>query len=407
MPDKEHITALRWLNSDDGRQQMLDLSKTLPVSAKQIVRLREQHGVARASAIVITAIVYDQAVKKLGHDFVLATDRGLQQATDHHIAKYKAGRFAEKSPIIDLCSGIGGDSIALSGRSALLAIDRDPAICVMVANNLAVANAKSAIVVEQAADQTLDCDGYQLHVDPDRRPEGKRISDPNFGEPPASVVRIWMEKAAGGAVKLSPAADIPEVWDSINEREWISRKGSCRQQVAWFGNLGDSARPMRSATMVDNIGNVHRFICAESELARKSSTPVVKVVQRPMGFMYDFDPAIRAAGLTEAFAASLQLACLESSSGFMTGPDSGSGDRLASGYEVLWFGSRSEKVLRRELAVRRPSSLEIKVRGVDVLPEHLRPRLLPSPGDGQSLTLLIGKKYAAIGRITSRNVDSK
>ncbi len=89
------------------------------------------------------------------------------------------------------------------------------------------------------------------HIDPDRRPEGRRTTRVELHEPgPAAIDRLRAARAEG-AVKLAPAATLPDAWCQEAELEWISRGCECRQLVCWFGTLGampDDAGP-RSLTL--------------------------------------------------------------------------------------------------------------------------------------------------------------
>ncbi len=54
------------------------------------------------------------------------TQRGLEQATDEIVAAYKARRFRGREGIYDLCTGVGGDLLALANLGEATGFDRDP-----------------------------------------------------------------------------------------------------------------------------------------------------------------------------------------------------------------------------------------------------------------------------------------
>ena len=88
------------------------------------------------------------------------------------------------------------------------------------------------------------------HIDPDRRPQGRRTTQAELHDPPAEVIDQLRSRSEHGAVKLAPATTVCEAWAREAELEWISLARQCRQQVAWFGRLAGAAGSRR-ATIVD------------------------------------------------------------------------------------------------------------------------------------------------------------
>jgi hypothetical protein len=54
------------------------------------------------------------------------TRPGLEQASAEPVARHRAVRYASAETVADLCTGIGGDLIALAATSRVRAIDLDP-----------------------------------------------------------------------------------------------------------------------------------------------------------------------------------------------------------------------------------------------------------------------------------------
>lgn len=408
------MQAVRWLTTSEGQAAINDAGQGLPIQPSQLLKLREKWGVERATALAEVASVRPETIKKLGHSQSIATSRGLQQSSHFQIAEYKAGQLPDERTVLDLCCGIGGDAIAFSKRRRLIAVDQDPCICVLASHNIAVAGGERAVIVSQTAESLVEnCVEHLgkmwLHIDPDRRPQGKRVSDANFSSPPAETIAAWTELFAGSLIKLSPAASLPSAWHSAHCREWISHQGQCRQQLVWFRSKAVNVRGETKATKIDQLGQSHSFSILERPAEHDES---IHVAEAPGAFVYDFDPAIRAAGLSSALANSLQVSCLQSPAGFFTkainslSESAGRSEaiqNLVSVFEVVWWDRFDRKVLKREIGKRDPSSLEIKVRGAEVTPEELRPKLLAkkkgeSQDRSESLTLLISKQHAILAR---------
>ena len=110
---------------------------------------------------------------------------------------------------------------------------------------------------------------------------------------------------------------------------------------------------------------------------------------RPLqAWAFDPDPALLRAGLVEPFAEAHGLGRITEAADFLTGPSYVDSPMLAA-FEVVDEYPLDVKILRRALADRGIGTLEIKVRGVDIRPETLRPQLRPGGPDSASL-LLIG-----------------
>src|SRR5262245_14498337 len=72
--------------------------------------------------------------------------KGLEQATSEPVARDKARRFSGR--IFDLCSGIGGDTLALAERCDVTAIDLSPVACLRTEWNADVYGVASRVTVE-------------------------------------------------------------------------------------------------------------------------------------------------------------------------------------------------------------------------------------------------------------------
>ncbi|WP_153558545.1 hypothetical protein [Roseimaritima sediminicola] len=377
-----------------------------PATAGTLARLRRQWGPDAAAWVLEWLEIQQKAVEKLGPGPWLATQRALQQASDMATAMYKASRFPEAAGIYDVCCGIGADALALRQKGAVVALDCDPAIAALAGENL-----RSRPGAHPAAVLCLDAARFPLetaraakpyvHIDPDRRPGTEaggagRVIRPEDYSPPLPVVQRWIDAALGAAVKCAPAAPLPPSWRETGQPEWISHRGSVRQQVVWFGGL-QHALPAghHIATRVDRSG------CGVSFTGDPTCEEVPRADQ-PKSLIVDLDGAVRAAGLSVAFAGRWNLETLDGPSGFFT-TDQPPEHPLASVYDVLWSGSGGVKQIKRAAAALAVRLQEIKVRGGPQRPEQLRPALADKrTAEGPEATLLIGRRgrgtYAAIAR---------
>ena len=226
------------------------------------------------------------------------------------------------------------------------------------------------------------------HIDPDRRATGPRSTHVEWHDPPAETIDRMLAAAPGGAIKLAPAAELPDAWRERAEWEWISSARECRQLVGWFGPLAQQPGARR-ATLVSRAGLPPASIVAMPDVA----CPVAESVGR---YVLDPDPAVVAAGLVGAIAVELGLSALVSGGAYLTA-DRAVAHPLLAGFAVAEVMPWDVRRLKRLLRERRIGRLEVKQRGTRHDPAAVA-RELKVAGD-ESATLILfrrGKSVVAI-----------
>ncbi len=383
-----------------------------PGDANAIIRLRREHGDELAQLLITSARLQPKARLKLGRGLWWVTEKSLQQATPWQVAKLKASWLGD-STVYDLCCGIGGDSIRLAARGSVVGIDADQSVAVMAQANLRLAAAtlsvsgeldtphRTSVVCGDVVGAEIPSDAA-IHVDPDRRAAGRRTSDPDHYQPPWSWVTEILGRAPAAIVKLAPAA-APQV-ESPGDfaRVWISLAGSVREQSLLHGNAierADLSGGHRAAYRITGDGRSSRIVVPESEVDQSStqtskSSSQQSGAKHPLGeCLIDPDAAVRASGLTIAFANQSGLRLLGKPSGFLSG-DIAAGQAVSdSGLgivgRVVWQGSADDRKLRREFRSRDVYPETIKVRGTGHDP-HVLTRRYRSSGQ-HPVTLWIGR----------------
>jgi hypothetical protein len=311
---------------------------------------------------------------------------GLEQATDEWVANYKASRFIGHGRVADLCCGVGGDLMALAVKGNAVGVDRDP-----VAAHFAAVN--SGAFVHTADVDKFDLGGIDAwHIDPDRRPGGRRTTSLESCEPDLSVIERLLARVPQAAVKLAPACRVPGDWTERCELEWISRGRECRQLIAWHGNLA-TAPGQHRATILPADGSV-----AVRTIVNQPGVPI-PIVNKTDRYIFDIDPAVLAAGLKGALAAEHELSALSDGPTYLTGP------RAIADAALACFGVKDILPLRvrdlsRHLRAGGVGQLEIKKRGVEIDPEKLR-RDLKLHGDNTAtllITRIAGRPSAIVAR---------
>jgi len=374
------LADYQWLIGSVAANLLDELAACNDPVHRQLSRLRKTISAERARLIVQQAELRQRAQPKFGElaGELFYTDLALQQATDLWTARYKAGRVPRGVLVDDYCCGIGGDLLALAERGPTTGWDRAPELALLAATNLrAVDSAAASHVCTDAVESQTP---RQLwHLDPDRRTEGRRSTRLEWHSPGPDVVQRWLDTNPDGILKLAPATVVPDSWSEQSELEWVTFDRQCRQQIAWFGSLA-SAVGMHRATNIPKT--------ADEAPASFIGSPAVDapIATKVARYLYDTDPAIRAAGLTGALAADQGLQVLDRGAAYVTG-DSAVDHPLLARFEVLEQLPVRVKPLREYFANRHIGTLEIKKRGITTDLERLR-KQLTLRGD-ESATLLL------------------
>jgi hypothetical protein len=393
----------QWLVSEAARSWLeLAAAETGP-ALKVAARLRKELTAERARLVLEQTVLRRRAIEKFAlSERMFFTPLGLEQASDQWIAAYKARRFAARiaaeAKLADLCCGIGGDLLALAARGPAVGVDRDPLIALFAEANLAAcgvpANPSSHGRVEQADAGTFDVRPYAAwHLDPDRRPAGRRTTRVAAHDPPQEAIDQLLLASGHASIKLAPAAVLPEDWSNRAELEWISRKRECRQLVAWFGDLA-SHPGCRRATVLAGDGEVRRTLCGKPN----QPIPLAPHIGR---YVFEPDAAVLAAKLEGTIAAECDLSAIVPGIAYLTG-DGALDDAALARFEVLELLPLRTKTLKTWLAERGVGRLEVKKRGVDIDPERIR-RELQVAGDAAA-TLLVTRAAGRVIVIAARRM---
>jgi hypothetical protein len=387
-PDRDDY---RWLVSNAAAAWLTQVAADTRPLARQTAWLRKELSPARTHLVLEQVELRRRARDKFATpERMFFTRKGLEQATDQWVAAYKAQRFAVGQPVADLCTGVGGDLLALARRGPTVGVERDPLVALLAEANLRALDLGGEL-------RTLDAGAIPLaefaawHADPDRRPAGRRTTRIELHEPDLATLAQWLQRQPSAAIKLSPAAEPPSDWQRRAELEWISRAGQCRQLVAWFGTLAREPGHRR-ATLVSGSAEGPPVLASWAG-DPSLGPPVADKVDR---YVFDPDPAILAAGLLGVVARAEGLAALAPHGGYLTGSQAVSRPGLP-GFEVEAVLPFDVKRLRRLLADRGVGRLEIKKRSVDCDPESLRKKLqLHGDGEGALIVAPCGQGIAAI-----------
>ncbi len=164
------------LHTAAGNELLARVSQVGLIGPADLARFRKAVSPARVSAAVRlyqgrarAALKFENGAKM----WVEAT--AIEQATSELVARHKAARFSGCPLVVDLCAGIGGDSLALAAGSNVLAVDLDQGMCRRLFYNAGVHGVAERILPVRARAESFALPpGAWLHLDPDRRARGSR-----------------------------------------------------------------------------------------------------------------------------------------------------------------------------------------------------------------------------------------
>ncbi len=387
------IDDYRWLVSDAARPWLALACEPANSLVQFVAELRKDLSAERAHLVLEQIDLRRRAREK----FALAgqmffTRKALEQASDEQVAAYKASRFPPGCGAIDLCCGIGGDLLALARtRPFCRGYDTDPVMVELARANLKLLAAGEYYVSECDA-RAVAVEGRPWHCDPDRRAGKQRTTTGDFFSPPLESLEQLLKENPEAAIKLAPATNPPQSWQQAAELEWLSSRGECRQQVAWFGPLARHAG-RHTATVITPSGNRRTVVGAPD-----GTIPQAVALGR---YIYEPDPAVLAARLSATLCLERSLAAISPGIAYFTS-DILIDDLALDRFEVIDNLPFDRKQLRGYCRQHGLGQLEIKKRGVELSPDRLRKEIV-APGDNAA-TIIIAPVQKQVRAIIARRI---
>jgi len=377
--------ALCALLEPSGRE-LLERLPDGPLEAARALALGAELRAAYPAELVAAAFTLHELRRHAAGKFALAgrmwfTREGLEQASSQRAAAHRAARFGPFEVVADLCTGIGGDLLALAAGRAVVAVDRDP-----VHLRLALANAEVHGVAGRVRPVGGDVREAPLEgvgavfVDPARRARGRRLPA-GVSEPPLDWCLELARRVAAVAVKAAPGLPlgrVPAGW----EVELVSEGRELKEAVLWSPPLATAGR---RATVLP----------AGRTLVAAPGPPVR--CGPPDAWLVDPDPAVTRAGLVEELARALGAWKLDQRGALLScadRPETPFGRTLRVEASLPWQLKR----LRALLRARGVGAVDVRKRGSAVDVEELR-RRLRLRGDARAtvvLTRLAGRPWALV-----------
>ena len=292
----------------------------------------------------------------------------LEQASGRGTADYHAARLSASGAlsVSDLGGGIGGDALAFARAGLRVTLyERDPVRAAFAAENARVWDLSDQITVRQDDFTEAELSTEAAWLDPARRQNSRRVSDPEEYTPPLSWLHTLSQSGVKSVgVKLSPAIDHALAKPFGAELEFISEGGECRESLLWLGQA-QSGHSL-SATIITPT--------ATHTLSGSADPRGDWAAPTGSRYLYEPDPAVVRAHLVGTLAARLDAAPVDPQIAYLLG-DTHALTPFADAYEVLDQFAYSKKRLQDALTARRVGRAIIKKRGFPTEPDALRKML--------------------------------
>ena len=292
----------------------------------------------------------------------------LEQASGKAVADYHAARLAASgaASVSDLGGGIGGDALAFARAGLRVTLyESDPARAAFAAENARVWGCEGKVIVCQADFTEAHLDTDAAWMDPARRQNSRRVSDPEEYLPPLS----WLHTlSASGTqaigVKLSPAIDHALAAPFGAELEFLSEGGECREALLWLGKP-QTGNALSSTLLTPSGPQTLTGIADE----RGDWNP-------PIGsrLLYEPDPAVIRAHLVGTLAAQIDAAAVDPQIAYLLS-DAFTPTPFADAYAILDQFPYGRKRLQDALTAQGVGRVIIKKRGFPQEPDEIRKSL--------------------------------
>lgn len=373
--------------------QLQAIERFLPYNPQQAL---ENASALRAQGFTppeVSAILNQAKLRTLGQQkfgdtalSMLFTEAGYEQATRAAVAQLHAQRMQEAGlkSVADLGCGIGADSLAFAQAGLeVLAVELDKETAAFTAYNLREFTGSQVLVgnVENmVVEELTDSAGKPLQalwLDPARRTvDGghttSRIFDPEAFSPPLSFIKKLAATGIPMGVKMGPGIPHEEIPANC-EAQWVSHGSQVVEVVLWFNALARKGI-RRSATLLSANPRSPEIL---SELFSETgdSDELPASTGEIETYLYEPDGAVIRAHLVGKLAAQLEAHLIDERIAYLSSTQLVHSP-AASAYEVLGEMSLNDKVLKKWVREENIGALTIKKRGVDIVPEQLRKKLL-------------------------------
>jgi hypothetical protein len=318
-------------------------------------------------------IFREHARRKFPEPQKMLFDReGLEQSTHAAVAAFHASLFDSSDTLLEVCSGLGADSIEFSKKvRKLYMVESDAARSAFSRFNcLNLGNHEKCVVIDSLfEDADIPDDLTSLYADPSRRISGKRIIEPDEYSPALTQITDFAKtrKIENGKciIKLSPLCE----YDALLREgrvDVISLDGEVKEVLFFLDN--EKAGSVRAVVLGHNNFEPYTVIAIQREEGlSKSIQPIGSYIAEP-------DNAIIRAGVVNELAHRLHASFLQSQTAYLTLETKGDENGYRA-YKVIDAFDFNAKKMKEYLKSKKIEALSVKKRGLRETSEELQKKI--------------------------------
>jgi THUMP domain-like len=290
---------------------------------------------------------------------MIFTSLGLEQLTHWELSKYKSSRIpSDIHSIADLCCGLGGDSLFIPNRIKVVGVDRSLAALLAYKHNVTLRRAAWAVSADVIA---CPIRADMALLDPSRRVEGKSERWQDQGLSPGwDTMEKLISRYGNMAIKLGPGIQLPGFLEDY-EIEYLGLRDECLEALVWTGQLG---RPgwVKAVELPEG---------ATIEAPRVDLADSFGRIGAVGGYLFEPVKSVVRSHLFGVLAAQHGLWQIDPRIAYLSG-NAPISSPLLKGYQILKELPYDMKVLKEFLRKEEVGRLEVKKRGVNLIPEEFR-----------------------------------
>ena len=325
------------------------------------------------------------------------TKEGLKQASSKWLAEYRTLKMKQNlstiKNVLEIGSGIGGDTIAQGLRWNVITIEKDLPLLQVLKHNLEVYHLLDKIeIIEADILEIIHQTWFReklAHVDaiifdPSRKSNSSAASEVEEYEPSLSLIPDLLQISPNVVVKLASAIDISSAKFDCDV-EVVSYKGSVKETMLWFGKFKLSDQKNVIATKLPE----------KISLVKQASVGI-PAISLPKKYLFEPDPAFIKAQVLNDIASEYNLTLLNENIAYLTG-DTKVITPVMKCYQYISHCDLNFEKINRLLKQYQIGQLDYKSRGVKIDLKTVH-KSIEYHGKGQGILIftLISKKPSII-----------
>lgn len=392
-----HLITLLSGPDRDALLREIDASVGALPDPSDIMRIRRvlPDTLLPVAGVIIDIVLGTRKARRLGkaHPAWWFTVQGAEQATHPTIAEHHARRFDGRGHVVEVCTGVGMDTLALARRvGRVTTYESDTVTAALAVGNLCASGVSNVVIRNEALDTSTavpDFDG--LWADPSRRRgDGRRTTSTREYSPLLETLTniADTQPSAVVGIKCGPGDTIAPTLQASFASEFIGFNGECRERILWR----NADVPQLSVSLPD-----HSLWWAPTD-----QTAVIADEISEGEILVEPHPALIASGAVGAFFREHRLHPIHEKIAYAIGPrgttDLDALSNWAHAFEIVRTDRGvSEKRIQENLRdLGWGNRTEFKKRGWNGEPEELRRTITFAESDEYGVVIIARTEYGHV-----------